>query len=97
MTIAQVVDIGSLALAAVGPVLFVLRWDDRGVVLGTVFAWLVLLAAGPVLSALDPSRDAAAMLDSIWLLFGWVVTLAYALVVHVAIRVVAACWSRRPR
>lgn len=93
MNLIQVVDIGSLVLAAVGPALFILRWDRRGVALGAVYAWLLLLAAGAALSALDPSREMA-VLDSIWLLFGWIATLLYSAVVYGAIRLIAGCRSR---
>lgn len=94
MNLILVVDIGSLVLAAVGPALFILRWDRRGVALGAVYAWLLLFAAGAALSALDPSREMA-VLDSIWLLFGWIATLLYSAVVYGAIRLIAGCRSRR--
>ena len=94
MTLAELVDIGFLVVAVVGPVLLVVRWERWGVLLGTAFAWLTLIVAGAVLSALDPSREAA-MLDSIWVLFGWVGTLAYSSLVYVAVRFTRGLWSRR--
>ena len=94
MTFAEFVDTGSLAVATVGPVLLVLRWGHRGVFLGAAFAWLIGIAAGDVLAALDPSRDTA-MLDSIWVLFGWAGTLAYSSLAYLAVRFTRALWSRR--
>lgn len=94
MTLAELADVGLLVLAIVGPVLFVLRWERWGVLLGTAVAWLILIVAGTVLSALDPSRDAA-ILDSIWVMFGWVATLAYSSLIYLAVRITRALWSRR--
>lgn len=94
VTLAEFVDIGFLVVAIVGPVLLVLRSERWGVLLGAAFAWLVLIVAGDVLAALDPARDAA-MGDSIWVLFGWVGTLAYSSLVSAAVRIVRALRSRR--
>jgi hypothetical protein len=96
VTFADFVDIGFLVVAIVSPVLFVLRWERWGVLLGAAFAWLILIVAGDALSALDPSRDAA-LTDSIWVLFGWVATLAYSSLVDMAVRVIRALRLRRKR
>lgn len=94
MTLAELVDIGSLVVAIVGPVLLVLGSERWGVLLGAVFAWLALIVAGDVLSALDPSREGA-LVDSTWVLFGWVATLVYASLISVVVRITRAFWSRR--
>lgn len=96
MTLAQFVDVGSLVVAAVTPVGFVLRWQRWGVFLGAAFAWLLLIVAGDVLSALDPTRDAA-LADSIWSLFGYPAMLIYCSVLDLTIGVSRALWSRRRR
>ncbi len=96
MTLAQFVDVGSLVVAAVTPVGFVLRWQRWGVVLGAAFAWLLLLVAGNALSALDPTRDAA-LTDSIWFLFGCPAMLIYCSILDLAIGISRALWSRRRR
>lgn len=91
MTTAHAVDIGFLVVAAVGPVLFVLRWRRRGVAPGAIFAWGVLVVAGEVLSALDPAR--MRMLDHLWFFFGWIGTLSYALAVYLVVSGGAMLWS----
>lgn len=78
----------------VSPIPFVLRWQRWGVLFGAAFAWLVLIVAGDVVSALDPAREGA-LSDSIWVLFGWIATLAYSLLVDAAVRITRAFWSRR--
>jgi len=96
MTLAQVIDVGSLVFAAVAPVGFVLRWRRWGVFLGAAFSWLLLIAAGALLSALDPTRDAA-LADSIWFLSGGPVMLVYCSVLDLTIGISRALWSRRRR
>ncbi|MCB9852516.1 MAG: hypothetical protein H6819_05435 [Phycisphaerales bacterium] len=81
MTIAQLVDWGAILLAATVPVLAVRRFGRLGIIIGGLAVWFILGAAGPVLNALDPKRDAA-VVDSIWILGGWVGGLIYASMIY---------------
>ena len=64
------------ALIAPVPLILAFRWI--GVALGVAVVWAALGIAGVWISSLDPERDAA-ILDSVWLLFGWVAGLLYCL------------------
>jgi hypothetical protein len=75
------------------PLIGAYRWI--GVALGTVAVWGILLLAGVWISSLDPKRDAA-MLDSIWLLFGWIGGLLYCLPIF-GLRELVAYLVRRRR
>ena len=84
LKMAQILDKTCLALALVLPVLAVLRWNLWGVVLGTLVFWGSLLVAGPLLSALDPKRlrGGTAMLDFLWLIFGWFPGVIYCFIIY---------------
>ena len=58
------------------PLIIAFRWI--GVVLGTLAVWGILCFAGIWISSLDPHRDAG-VIDSLWLLFGWIGGLLYCL------------------
>ena len=75
------------------PLIIAFRWI--GVALGTVVVWVSLVVAGVWISSLDPKRDAS-MLDSIWLLFGWLGGLLYCLPIF-GLRELVAYVSRRRR
>src|SRR5262249_45673330 len=87
----QVADTLCLLIAAIVPIPFVLRWNWRGVMLGTVVVWASLVMAGFLLAALDPRREGA-MLDSIWLLFGWIGGLLYCVPIYLAKHVALWLW-----
>lgn len=72
----QLIDNGSLFLAAFVPVYCVLRWNLKGVFIGAVLFWIILLVAGLMLAALDPERGSS-VLDGVWLLIGWLAGLMY--------------------
>jgi hypothetical protein len=65
-----------IALIAPVPLILVFRWI--GVALGVAVVWAALGIAGVWISSLDQTRDTA-LLDSLWLLFGWVAGLLYCL------------------
>ena len=73
---AQTVDTLFLVLTGILPVLLIIRWRFKGALLGAAAVWILGIVSGVMLSALDPKRDMA-MLDSIWLLFGWIGGLLY--------------------
>ena len=72
-----------LALGIPIPLVLFFRW--RGVVYGAIFHWIVLIAAGQWLIALDPNRSSG-ILDSIWLLGGWIQGLLYCCFLLLVIR-----------
>ena len=74
--IAHSVDILFLAAAVILPIPLIIRWRFKGAILGAAIVWLLLAVSGIVLSELDPEREAG-MLDSVWLLFGWIGGLLY--------------------
>lgn len=78
MNPARLADYLGMALALIVPAYVVLRFPrwQITVLLGTFFFWVITVAQGHLLAALDPHRDAA-MLDSIWLLIGWIPGLVY--------------------
>ncbi len=65
-------------IAFLAPIYFVMRCRSIwiSIILGTLTNWIVLALAGMVLSKMDSQRDAA-LIDSVWLLFGWVGSLGY--------------------
>jgi hypothetical protein len=74
----EVVDTIFLIISLVAPIYFVFRGRKLwiSITLGTLTNWIALLLAGMVLSKMDENREAA-MIDSFWLLFGWIVSLGY--------------------
>ena len=80
----HIIDRACLAVALIAPAYIVFRFPlwRFTIPLGAFIFWFTLLIAGPIISALDPSRDAA-MLDSVWLLFGWVMGLFYSSVLYI--------------
>lgn len=93
----QTADTICLLIAAIVPIPLVLRWNWVGVALGTVVVWGSLALAGFLLSALVPEREGA-ILDSIWLLFGWIGGLIYCAPIYLAKRLVLRLWRRvRPQ
>lgn len=78
MTAARIVDIACVLLAAILPIVLIWRWNVLGLALGVLTVWMILALAGVILSALDPSRDAALM-DAIWYALGWLGGLIYCL------------------
>lgn len=73
MDLPHFIDYVGGALALIVPAYIVLRFPrwQTTVLLGTIAFWLITVGLGYLLSALDPSRDAA-MLDTLWFLIGWI-------------------------
>lgn len=67
-----------LIIAFSAPIYFIFRCRTIWIslTLETLTNWIVLLLAGMVLSKMDDNREGA-MIDSFWLLFGWVISLGY--------------------
>lgn len=84
MTLAPFADITALLLAVVVPIVAVWRYRKHGIVIGSLAFWVILAAVGPILNAFDPNRDAA-ILDSIWVLAGWLGGLMYAGMIYAAL------------
>lgn len=73
------IDALCLIMAAVLPVIAVWKMKRAwlGLAIGAFCNWGMLVFAGMILHAMDSQRDAT-MLDTIWLLFGWIASLVYA-------------------
>ena len=82
--LAHIVDHVCMAVAIVLPVLTVLRWNWRGVVIGTIIVWGSGIVAGELISQLDPTRleGGTSMLDLVWLAVGWIAGLLYCLPIY---------------
>ena len=78
------------------PVVTVLRWNRRGVVMGTFANWFSLVVAGVLITQLDPTRlrGFTATLDVIWFFFGWVYGLSYSLLIYAVKCLVLLLWQR---
>jgi hypothetical protein len=86
------------AAILVPPALIVLyRWI--GLVLGVVAVWGILAFAGVWISSLDPTRDGGVIdsmvINSIWLLFGWIGGLMYCVPIFGVRELVAYVVRRR--
>lgn len=91
MTLAQTVDYVAQFIAILLPIFLVWRYRAKGVVFGALAVWVTLGMVGALLSALDPQRDAA-LLDSIWLLFGWIAGLIYCVLIYFTLRLMTLLW-----
>ena len=63
------------------PIYFVLRFNRLGVVTGAISLWLLLWLEGHVLFVYDKEREGA-LLDSIWILFGWIFCYFYSAFIY---------------
>jgi hypothetical protein len=74
------VDKVCLALALIVPPIVIFRFGHRqiSVLFGAIFVWGILFVS----SLINPAREAAAMLDALWLYFGWAPAVFYALVLY---------------
>jgi len=73
-----------VASALLLPVLLVICFKRLGIILGAFVNWVIIGAAGPILSSLDPEREGA-MLDSLWFLAGWIFSIMYAALIYAVI------------
>ena len=81
----QVIDKLMFLIAFAVPVILVLRFKRRGVVYGAITTWITLVICGKWLNVLDPKRNGG-ILDTIWLLFGWIPSVIYSLLLLVVIQ-----------
>ena len=65
-----------LVLAFAVPVALVVKFKSFGIIYGAGWHWMILIIAGEYLNMADPSRHAA-MLDHIWIMFGWIWAILY--------------------
>jgi hypothetical protein len=63
------------------PIYLVLRFNRLGVAAGAICFWLLWWLEGHVLSTYDQGREGA-LLDSIWILFGWMFCYAYCAIIY---------------
>jgi hypothetical protein len=63
------------------PIYFVLRFNRLGVATGAISLWLLLWLEGHVLFVYDKEREGA-LLDSIWILFGWIFCYVYSAFIY---------------
>lgn len=76
--IITIIDVFILLLAHILPIYFVVKRRSWCIVKGTLTAWVLLIGQGYFLGAMDPYRDVH-VLDSFWLLFGWLWGLMFSL------------------
>ena len=74
-----------LLLSFVVPIYAVLRFKRAGIIIGSIYFWLMLIAEGNILSTYDDQRGR--ILDSFWLYTGWIVGLIYCAVIYAVILV----------
>lgn len=91
----QLADQICLWAAAIIPLPLIVAYRWIGVAMGTVAVWGILLLAGIWISSLDPTRESA-ILDTIWLLSGWIGGLLYCLPIF-ALRELITYFVRRRR
>ena len=77
----HVADRFFLLTALLAPIPLIVFWRLKGAFVGALIPWVVGVVAGEVLSDLDPDRDAA-ILDSVWFLFGWAGGLLYCMPIY---------------
>jgi len=75
-------DVLSLLFMFLLPLVFVLRWNLAGVVAGAILFWGIGVLAGKIAQSLNPDRDAA-LLDGIWLMFGFVAGFLYCVPIYI--------------
>ena len=76
-----IVDRLLVASAFILPILLVICFKRRGIVLGAFAHWAIIGASGPILSSLDPER-VSGVADSLWILAGWVFGLIYSALIY---------------
>lgn len=77
----HLIDTCVLIIASLVAFYFVMRFDLKGVFIGAISLWIILLIEGYVISALDPKREGA-LVDTVWLLFGWAGGLLYCFLIY---------------
>ncbi len=79
----QLVDQFCLWFAALAPACVVLPFRRAlfTIPLGAAIPWITLYVGGYLLSVLDPERDGV-VVDTLWILFGWLPSLLYAFALY---------------
>ncbi len=91
-----IVDRILVVAALILPILSVLGLKRRGIIIGAFVQWVIIGAAGPILSSLDPKREGG-FLDSIWILGGWIFCLIYASLIYLTIKLTRYGFKRMSR
>jgi len=91
-----IVDRILIAAALILPILSVLALRRRGIIIGAFVQWLIIGAAGPILSSLDPKREGG-ILDSIWIFGGWIFCLIYASFIYLTTKLIRYGFQRISR
>ena len=91
-----IVDRILVAAALILPIISVLALKRRGIIIGAFVQWVTIGAAGPILSSLDPKREGG-ILDSIWILGGWIFCLIYASFIYLTIKLIRYGLQRMSR
>jgi len=73
-------DIVVLVLTLAVPIYAVLRFNLIGIIIGSIYLWLMLIAEGDILSTYDHERGR--ILDYFWQYEGWIVGLVYCMVIY---------------
>ena len=76
-------DIVVLVLSLAVPIYAVLKFSRTGIIVGSIYFWLMLVAEGNILSSYD--RERFGILDCFWLYTGWIVGLIYCTVIFAVI------------
>jgi len=75
-----VFDIVVLVMTLAVPIYAVLRFSLKGVIVGSIYLWLMLIAEGDILSTYD--RERGRIVDYFWQYTGWIVGLVYCTVIY---------------
>ncbi len=75
-----------LILSLVVPIYLVLRFRGLGIIIATLYQWMMLTAEVKILAAYDP--HGGQLLDSFWLYTGGILALAYSVVIYAVIQVI---------
>jgi hypothetical protein len=73
-------DIVVLAMTLAVPIYAVLKFKLTGIIIGSIYLWLMLIAEGDILSTYDHERGR--ILDYFWHYTGWIVGLVYCTVIY---------------
>lgn len=80
-------------LAAVLPVVFVVRWGFKGVIAGAFANWIIMLGMGYMIHEFDPEAYDP-MLQHIWLVGGLFGGFFYSLFIYIVVWKVKAIFKR---
>ena len=89
MSFAYFIDLAFLVFGLIFPAYLIFRFSKPlfTIPCAALAVWLIFLISGALISRLDSDRDAA-VLDSLWLLFGWIGGLIYAILLYLFKRII---------